>query len=171
MRFKHVVTGLMLAASAWAAPAHAQSAEAAAPTCKDFANEIVQRATTGVLKDAVEENPELKKLTDEQLVLTAGPIFLKAERPDFKSYGYMMLLWYGGQKGRDLVAQMAPKLETEADRAHYYFVLGMHQIRSNKPDIAATGRDYIRQMRDSGKVEFVNDAMWTGLIDECRLPS
>lgn len=149
------------------APAAAEEA----PTCKDLTNEIVKSATTGVLKDAVEAKPELRQLTDEELVLKAGRIFLAAERPDFKAYGYMMLLWYGGKTGRELVVNIAPKLDTEADRAHYYFVLGMYQLRSTDPEVAAKGRDYVRQMRDSGKVQFVENGTWDDLITGCRLPS
>ena len=148
-------------------PATAQETQ----TCQDLANAIVKQATTDVLRDAVNDSPALQKLSDEELVLKAGKIFLGAERPDFKAYGYMMLLWYGGKTGRDLVTEIGPKLATEDDRAHYYFVLGLYQLQSKKPDVATTGRDYIRQMRDSGKVKFVNDDMWTALIEECRLPS
>ena len=143
---------------------------AAAPACKDVANGIVQTATRDVLKDAVANSPALQNLSEKELVLTAGQQFLTAERADFKAYGYMMLLWYGGQEGRELVKNIGPKLDTEEDRAHYYFVLGLHQLRAAKSETAATGRDYIRQMRDSGKVTFVPDEMWRQLIDDCSLP-
>lgn len=167
MRLAQLVAGAGLMLGAFLAPAHAQEAQ----TCQAVANEIVKSATASVLKDAVDQIPELQTLSDEALVLKAGPIFLRAERPDFKAYGYMMLLWYGGETGRALVVDIAPKLTTEADRAHYYFVLGLYKLRSQTPDVAATGRDYIRQMRDSGKIDFVNDAMWDALIKDCRMPS
>jgi len=164
------VKSMALAGLIWAALLAPVSAQET-PTCQDLANEIVKSATTGVLKDAVEAKPELKQLSDEELVLKAGRIFLAAERPDFKAYGYMMLLWFGGKTGRELVVNIAPKLNTEADRAHYYFVLGLYQLRSSEPEVAAKGRDYVRQMRDSGKVEFVEDGTWDDLITGCRLPS
>ena len=163
VRFVGVLVGMV---AVWASASQA----AKAPACKDLANEIVHTATSDVLKDAVSKSPTLQKLSDEELVLAAGKTFLTAERPDFKAYGYMMLLWYGGQPGRDMVANIGPKLESEEDRAHYYFVLGLHQMRSAKQETAATGRDYIRQMRDSGKVGFVTDTMWDQLIEQCRLP-
>jgi hypothetical protein len=142
----------------------------AAPACKEIVNGIVQTATRDVLKDAVANSPELQKLSEQELVLTAGKTFLTAERPDFKAYGYMMLLWYGGKQGQELFTNVAPTLDTEVDRAHYYFVLGLYQMRAATPKVAATGRDYVRQMRDSGKVTFVPDDMWRQLIDDCSLP-
>jgi hypothetical protein len=127
--------------------------------------------TRDVLSDAVKTNPKLKDMDGNELASEAGKIFLTAERPNFKAYGYMMLLWYGGAEGRDLVTKVGSGLETEEDRAHFYFVLGLFQLRAKEAKVAATGRDYIRQMRDSGKVTFVPDAMWDQLISECRLPS
>jgi hypothetical protein len=139
-------------------------------TCSALADSIVDTATRDVLTTAVKENPQLKKLEGNDLASAAGKLFLTAERPDFKAYGYMMLLWYGGKDGRDLVSEVGAQLQTEEDRAHFYFVLGLFQLRSTDAKIAATGRDYVRQMRDSGKVTFVNDAMWDQLA-KCQLPS
>ena len=138
------------------------------PACAALADTIVETATRDVLRDAVEANPELKELDGNELASGAGRIFLTADRPDFKAYGYMMLLWYGGKDGRDLVAQAGPELQTEEDRAHYYFVLGLFQLRSKDAATAATGRDYIRQMRDSGKVTFVSEAVWDQLDQQVQ---
>ncbi|CFX47358.1 exported protein of unknown function [Candidatus Filomicrobium marinum] len=146
------------------------SSAQAAPTCKAVANDIVIGTTRDILQQVVEENPSLKSLSESDLVKKAGKQFLTAERPDFQAHGYMMLLWFAGEEGRTLVKDIGPKLTTEEQRAHYYFVLGLHQIRADGATTAATGRDYIRQMRDSGKVSFVGDDMWTLLIETCTLP-
>jgi hypothetical protein len=68
----------------------------------------------------VEANPNLKKLEGNDLATTAGKLFLTAERPDFKAYGYMMLLWYGGKGGRALVAEAGSQLQTEEDRGENF---------------------------------------------------
>jgi hypothetical protein len=156
---------VLICISLSASPAFAQDA------CCDVTNAIVQQATRDVLSEALKTNPALKTLSSEELAKVAGKTFLGADRPDFKAYGYMMLLWYGGKEGRDMVANASGTLATEEERAHLYFVMGLFQLRSSNPKTASTGRDYIRQMRDSGKVTFVNDAMWDQLIKGCRLPS
>lgn len=139
-------------------------------TCRDLADVIVQQATTDVLADAVKKNPSLKELDEGELAKVAGKTFLGAERPDFKAYGFMMLLWYGGDEGRSIAAQGAADLQTEEERAHFFFVQGLFQLRSPKAGSAAQGRDVVRQVRDSGKVTFVEDAMWDQLINQCQLP-
>ncbi len=164
MTTRHAALALTLLLSA--SPALSQGT-----TCSDVTNAIVQQATRDVLSDALKTNPALKKLSSEQLAKVAGEKFLSADRPDFKAYGFMMLLWYGGKEGRDLVANASEKLATEEERAHLFFVMGMFQLRSPNPKSASAGRNLIRQIRDSGKVTFVNDAMWDQLIKECRLPS
>lgn len=146
------------------------SAAQAAPTCKAAANDIVTGTTRDILEKVVDENPDLKSLGESELVKVAGTKLLTAERADFQAYGYMMLLWFGGKEGRAQVTEVAPTLKTEEQRAHYYFVLGLHQIRADGAKTALTGRDYIRQMRDSGKVAFVGDDMWSLLIETCTLP-
>jgi hypothetical protein len=140
-------------------------------TCRDVTDAIVQQTTRDVLSDALKSNPDLKKLSSEQLAKVGGKTFLAADRPDFKAYGFMMLLWYGGKEGRDMVANASEKLTTEEDRAHLFFVMGMFQLRSPNPKSASAGRNLIRQIRDSGKVTFAPDAMWDQLIKDCRLPS
>ena len=166
MRARLNVLALALSASFVASPALAEQI-----ACSDLANAIVENAAKDVLGEAVKSNPDLQKLSGHALAMAAGRQFLTAERPDFKAYGYMLLLWYGGEEGRDLVAKVGPELTTEEDRAHLYFVMGLAQLRAQNAKTAATGRDYIRQMRDSGKVTFVTDEMWDLLIDKCRLPS
>lgn len=147
------------------------SASLAQDACRNVTDAIVQQTTRDVLSDALKSNPDLKKLSSEQLAKVAGKTFLTADRPDFKAYGYMMLLWYGGKEGRDMVANASEKLDTEEERAHLFFVMGMFQLRSPNPKSASAGRNLIRQLRDTGKVTFVNDAMWDQLIKDCRLPS
>jgi hypothetical protein len=158
-----------IAAIFLAAAVTASAPVRAAETCSTVANTVVKQAVEDVLNKVIKDHPDLTKLTQKELVKKAGTILLQAPKPDIQAYGYMMLLWYGDQGDRDQVAQTAAKLETEAQRAHFYFVMGLYQIRAEKPDVAKQGRDYIRQMRDSGHVTFVNDAMWTSLIDECQL--
>ncbi|MGE3987454.1 hypothetical protein [Pseudorhodoplanes sp.] len=155
---------LILVASA--SPAVAQN-----PTCRDLVDGIVRQATSDVLSDAAKARPSMKELGSEQLARLAGKQFLGADRADFKAYGYMMLLWYGGKEGRDIAASHSASLSTEEDRAHFYFVLGLFQLRSANIKTANTGRDYIRQVRASGKVTFVKDEMWNELETGCRLPS
>lgn len=158
-----IATTVLAAAIAAASPARA------AETCSAVANAVVKQGVEDVLNKVIKDHPELTKMTQKELVRKAGHILLEAPRPDIQAYGYMMLLWYGDETDRKKVAQTVADLETEAQRAHFYFVMGLYQIRAEKPDVAAQGRDYIRQMRDSGHVTFVNDAMWAALIDECEL--
>jgi len=141
----------------------------AADSCATVANSVVKDAVEDVLGKAVKDNPELKKLSQKELVKRSGNVLLTAERPGIQAYGFMMLMWYGDQADRDKVAKTAAALQTEQQRAHFYFVLGLNQIRSKTPKVAAEGRDYIRQIRDTGHVTFVNDAMWKSLIDDCQL--
>lgn len=164
-------TKLMIAVVASILAASSAGAQETSVSCRDLADSLARQATREVLADAIEANPSLKELSEEELAKKAGRIFLSADRPDFKAYGFIMLLWFGGEEGRSIAAQGAAELETEDDRAHFYFVQGMYQLRASDLKLANTGRDYIRQMRDTGKVTFVSDAMWDQLINQCRLPS
>lgn len=130
---------------------------------------VVKDAVEDILKQVLNDHPNLKDLSQEELVATAGDKLLAAERPDFKAYGYMMLLWYGDEAARQTVADSAATLQTPEERAHFYFVMGLGKIRSDNPEVASQGRDYIRQMRDSGHVTFVNDALWDQLITDCQI--
>lgn len=158
----------VIAAISLAVALAASSAVRAAESCGTVANSVVKQAVEDVLNSVIKDHPDLKKLTQQELVKKAGNILLEAPKPDIQAYGFMMLLWYGDKEDRDKVAKTAANLETEEQRAHFYFVMGLYQIRSKTSDVAAQGRDYIRQMRDSGHVTFVNDAMWSALIDECQ---
>lgn len=142
---------------------------ARAETCQALANFVVKDAVEDILKQVLSDHPNLKDLSQEELVATAGDKLLAAERPDFKAYGYMMLLWYGDEAARQTVADSAAALQTPEERAHFYFVMGLGKIRSDNPEVASQGRDYIRQMRDSGHVTFVNDALWDQLITDCHI--
>lgn len=74
---------------------------------------IARQATQEVLQDAIEADPSLKDLSEEELAKKAGRIFPSAERPDFKVYGFIMLLWFGGEEGRSIAAKGAVELATE----------------------------------------------------------
>lgn len=164
-------TKVFIAAVASIMAASSAGAQETDVPCRELADSLARQATREVLADAVEADPSLKHLSEEELAKKAGRIFLSAERPDFKAYGFIMLLWFGGEEGRGIAAQGAADLETEDDRAHFYFVQGMYQLRASSSELASTGRDYIRQIRDTGKVTFVSDDMWDQLINRCRLPS
>lgn len=164
-------TKLIIAAVASILAASSAGAQETDVPCRDLADSLARQATREVLADAIEANPSLKQLSGEELAKNAGRIFLSAERPDFKAYCFIMLLWFGGEEGRGIAAEGAAALETEDDRAHFYFVQGMYQLRASDSELANTGREYIRQVRDTGKVTFVADHMWDQLINQCRLPS
>jgi hypothetical protein len=143
---------------------------AQAESCRVTANEMVNTATAELLQDVIKKDPELAKLDERTLVLEAGKKLITAERSDFKARGWMMLLWYGGKPGGEIVANSAETLETEEDRAHLYFVMGLFQLGSPKQETATAGRTLLGQVKDTGKVTFVPDDMWKLLIETCDLP-
>jgi hypothetical protein len=151
----------MLAASA---PAHAQAA-----SCQEYVNKIVKDNVEGILNSVLEQRPELKTLSQKELVKTAGEQLITADEAKLRVHGYMMLMWYGDEPARQKLAEHAGVLETEADRANFYFVMGLNLLRSKTPKTAAQGRDYIKQMKGTGHVTFVNDVMWTNLIEDCEI--
>lgn len=143
---------------------------AQAETCRNTVDAIVKTETTELLRTVVERDPVLAEMDEETLVLEGGKILLKSPRPDFKARGWMMLLWYGGKEGQDIVANSAETLETEEDRAHLYLVMGMYQLRAQSPDTAAGARNLLAQVKDTGKVSFLPDEMWTLFLETCELP-
>jgi hypothetical protein len=148
--------------------AAAQPAHSAA--CQAEVDGIVKSTTTDLLTSVIKERPELAELSEEELVLQSGKTLLSAPSGDMKAYGWMMLLWYGGEDGRNMVAESGPTLETEEARAHLYYVMGLWQLRADDPETAAKGRDLLSQVRDTGKVTFAPDEMWTLFLEECELP-
>ncbi|MFD0986036.1 hypothetical protein [Methyloligella solikamskensis] len=158
--FSFVVLGL---AWAYAMPANAES-------CQAEVDAIVKSTTTDLLRQAIADKPELAELEEKELVLRSGQTLLTAPRGDIKAYGWMMLLWYGGPEGRNIVVESGPTLETEEARAHLYYVMALWQLRADDPETAAKGRDLLSQVRDTGKVTFAPDEMWTLFLEECSLP-
>lgn len=146
------------------------AAPALAAPCQTEVDGIVKTTTTDLLQQAIADHPELAELEEKELVLRSGQTLLSAPRGDFKAYGWMMLLWYGGEEGRNLVVESGPKLETEEARAHLYYVMGLWQLRADDAETAAEGRDLLSQVRDTGKVSFAPDEMWTLFLEECDLP-
>ncbi|MGD9868773.1 MAG: hypothetical protein AB7U38_12310 [Hyphomicrobiales bacterium] len=142
-----------------------------AQTCQQYVNTAVKDNVESVLNAVLKDRPDLRDLTQEQLVKTAGEQLITADDAKLRVHGYMMLMWYGDEESRKKLAEHAAALETEAGRANFYFVMGMNLLRSKKPDASTQGRDYIRQMRETGHVTSVNDVMWDNLIEGCTLPN
>jgi hypothetical protein len=143
---------------------------ALAESCRNAADAIVKTETTELLQQVVKNDPQLGQLDEATLVIEGGKTLLEAPQPDFKARGWLMLMWYGGQTGRDIVAQSSETLTTEADRAHLYFAMGLFQLSSKKPATAAEGRKLLSQVKDTGKVTFVPDEMWAIFLETCELP-
>jgi len=146
------------------------SLPASAETCQAEVDAIVKTNTTDLLTSVINENPGLAELSEKELVLASGKTLLSAPTGDLKAHGWMMLLWYGGEEGRNLVAESGPTLETEEARAHLYYVMGLWQLRADDAETAAKGRDLLSQVRDTGKVTIAPDEMWTLVLEECELP-
>lgn len=143
---------------------------AAAAMCRAEVDAIVKGATTDIMKKVVKDNPDIAALGGKELAIRSGKRLLSAPRGSFKAYGWMMLLWYGGKEGRALVAQSGPKLETEEARAYLYYVMGLWQLRANNAETATKGRTLLSQVRDTGKITFAPDEMWTLFLEGCELP-
>jgi hypothetical protein len=143
---------------------------ALAESCRNAADAVVKTETSELLEEVVKNDPQLGELDGETLVIESGKTLLEAPQPDFKARGWMMLMWYGGKPGRDIVSKSSEKLTTEADRAHLYFVMGLYQLSSKKPETAAEGRKLLSQVKDTGKVTFVPDEMWAIFLKTCELP-
>lgn len=143
---------------------------AQADPCREVVDAIVHTETTELLQTVVKNDPALEQLGEEELVLEGGKTLLKSDRPDFKARGWMMLLWYGGKTGQDLVAASSETLQTEKDRAHLYLVMGMYQLRAKSPETAAGGRSLLSQVKDTGEISFLPDEMWTLFLESCELP-
>jgi|GEM_PF-3672231 len=156
---------LFIAALCTVGPAAVQ-----AQSCRDTVDDIVRTETTELLQTVVKNDPALSEMDEETLVLQGGKTLLESPRPDFKARGWMMLLWYGGKPGQDVVAQSAETLETEEDRAHLFLVMGMYQLRAKSPETASGGRSLLSQVRATGKVSFLPDEMWTLFLESCELP-
>lgn len=144
-------------------------ADAADTSCRTVADQMVKTAVEGILRDVVKADASLKKLDQKALVKVAGNKLMAAPRPDQKAYGYMTLLWYGDAAARQKVAEAAAALQTQKERAHFYFVMGLYQIGSKTPKLAKEGRDTIKQIHNSGHVTFVNNAMWRLLKSDCQI--
>ena len=81
-----------------------------ASTCRDVSDEVVKTATSELLQDVAKNDPQLAELDEKTLVLEGGKKLLEAPQPDFKARGWMMLLWYGGKTGQEIVAKSAEGL-------------------------------------------------------------
>lgn len=158
---------ICLAALLFALAAAPRSAMAV--TCEAFANGVVREAVEDVLDKLKDSDPGLKKLGQQELINLAGAKLVEADKPDIKAYGYMMLLWYGEGEARRKIAETGAKLEGMKDRAHYHFVLALMEISSKSPQIASRGRGNLRELRESGHVAFVDDAMWDRLVEDCEI--
>ncbi len=144
---------------------------AAAETCRTVAHRAVSEAVEGILADVLKSNPELKAMDRQALLKTAADKLMTADRPDFKAYGYMIRLFYDGDEAaRKQVAEAAAALKTEAERAHLFFVLGLNLIRAKTQKAALQGRDFLKQIRASGHVNFVSDGLWEEL-ESCEIAS
>lgn len=150
-------------------PADPGPANAADTSCRTVADQMVKSAVGNILRDVVKADASLKKLDQKTLVKVAGNKLMAAERPDQKAYGYMTLLWYGDAAARQQVAEAAAALQTQKERAHFYFVMGLYQIGSKTPKLAKEGRDTIKQIHNTGHVAFVNNAMWRLLKSDCQI--
>ncbi len=144
-------------------------ANAADTSCRAVADRMVKTAVEDILRDAMKADVSLKKLDRKTLVKIAGKQLMAAEPAHLKAHGYMTLLWYGDAGAQQKVAEAAAALQTQKERAHFYFVMGLYQIGSKTPNLAKEGRDTIKQIHNSGHVTFVNDAMWRLLKTDCQI--
>lgn len=139
-------------------------------SCKDYTNAIVKNSVEDILRPVVQKNPGLKKLSQKALVHKAGQMLMTAPNPSFKSYGFMMLLWYGGKEGRGLAAKGAPHFKTPADKAYLNLALGLFGMSSNSRAKAQSGRKMVAAMRKTGLIKTLTPEMWAQLTTKCQLP-
>lgn len=159
-----IVTSVLFLARMDPAPAIAADI-----SCRAVADRMVKTAVEDVLSDAMKTDASLKKLDRKSLIEVAGKQLMAAERARLKAHGYMTLLWYGDAAAQQKVAEAAAALQTQKERAHFYFVMGLYQIGSNTPKLAKEGRDTIKQIYNSGHVAFVDNAMWRLLKSDCQI--
>jgi len=162
-RLSYALCPLSLLALLFAGPA------SAAP-CRTVTDDVANTAATELLQQVVKNDPQLAELDEKTLLLEGGKKLIEAPQPDYKARGWMMLLWYGGKPGQEIVASSAEGLETEEDRAHLYFVMGLFQLGSPNAETAAAGRSLLSQVKDTGKVTFVPEELWTLFLQACELP-
>lgn len=160
---------MVVALALFLAPTDQGAANAADTSCRTVADQMVKTAVENILRDVVKADASLKKLDQKTLVKVAGNKLMTAERADHKAYGYMTLLWYGDAAARQKVAEAAAALQTQEERAHFYFVMGLYQIGSKTPKRAKEGRGTIKQIHNTGHVTFVNDAIWRLLKTDCQI--
>jgi len=142
---------------------------AADTSCRAVADRMVKAAVEDALQDVMKADASLKKLDRRTLIEVAGKQLIAAKRADLKAHGYMTLLWYGDAAAQQMVAEAAAALQTQKERAHFYFVMGLYQIGSKTPKLAQEGRDTIKQVHSSNLVTFVNEATWRLLITDCQM--
>lgn len=165
--FRHAAMAVTLALCL--AQTGQRPANATDTSCRTVADQMVKSAVEDILRDVVKTDASLKKLDQKTLVKVAGNKLMAAKRPDQKAHGYMTLLWYGDAAARQQVAEAAAALQTQKERAHFYFVMGLYQIGSKTPKLAKEGRGTIKQIHNTGHVTFVNDAIWRLLKSDCKI--
>ncbi len=138
-------------------------------SCRAVADRMVKAAVEDALQEVMKADDSLKRLDRRTLIEVAGKQLMAAKRADLKAHGYMTLLWYGDAAARQMVAEAAAALQTQRERAHFYFVMGLYQIGSKTLKLAQEGRDTIKQVHSSNLVTFVNEATWRLLKTDCQM--
>lgn len=158
------ISGIVLAAAAITPAASADI------TCKDYVTRWVHKEAEQAVRDVAKDNPSLKEMGQAEAVETAGETMMRMEQPQDKARGYLTLLFFGGDKGREIVLQQQNALDSEVERSHYNLALAVYQLRSDDPEMVREMRSYLGQIRDTEHVNFVHQYFWKHLIEECTPP-
>lgn len=152
---------LLLAAGA-PPPAHAA-------TCTDAVNAWVDAKLADRMKMMRKAMPYLKEKSEAEAHALAGKNLIQTTDVELIADGYMLLLFRGDSETLTKAGEAADALRTEKERAPFYLALGLYQLRTLNPEIAAKGRNNLIRARDSRYVRFLKGADWKTLIEECEI--
>lgn len=149
------------------------NASAQQVTCKRWVEGAVKFQVKNALQRFIQNNPQYQNAKQSEVVDAAGRSLVLETSQEDRFFGYLTLMFYGDKKGRDYVAEFGGSLETPEQRAYFYLALGLNLARSQTRNAALKGRDYIRQMRDTGFIkleDLESRGLWKNTLKECALP-
>jgi hypothetical protein len=140
-----------------------------AASCREAVDAWVALALTEELEKGKKTLPFLKEMSEQKAYKELGTRLIQTQTPRMIANGYLMLMFHGDQETINMVGEKADALETQRERELFSYALGLFQLRTLRPDIAAKGRNNLRKVRDGGNVRFVSTKTLNGFIEECEI--
>jgi len=150
--------------AAVAAPPRAHAA-----TCTDAVNAWVDATLDKSMRETRRTLPYLNEKSDAVAHKESGLRLIKTESVKLRAEGYMLLLFRGDEETLAKAGEAADAMTTEQELAPFRFALGLYQLRTSNPEVAAKGRNNLIRVKEGRQIRFVREADWKAFTGECEI--